>query len=671
MESSAILTAQVAQLEHRISLASSRARVGLFFVGIMGVTLVAGNAWSAPVRLTIGLALFIGAVITLAFLLQLGDLAQRTRELTTLLARGLESVVEPLPPDSGAIPLPLPSTLEEHAITVYNRVRKEIDRRRRLSEDLDRRVFEATTLYDLMLRMSEDLKLDAALKLALYSAMGVFGVTEGLILLVTEADESVLEAATVRVVAEGSEAPRTFALAPDSRAALASLSRPLPYTELERQASLIPFASHLTRAYPGFTPAAACPLAIHSKFVGLMLLGPKVTKEAYTSENFRLLETIAPAVALVVRNARVVTSLEKSNSALDQKVQELELLNDISKNLNVVGELSEILVTVLEQAARGVECTSGAIHLFDPATGTLQRAALCGPFAPLEGALPTPLGTGLLGAVGQSLKPLRVGPGHPFGPEELGFATGSEIRSILSVPLTLERRLVGLLTMINKTQDRAFTDSDQSWMQTVANHTASVMENLRLFKLATEDGLTGLYVHRYFQIRLREELSRSLRHGRPLALVLCDVDHFKEVNDRHGHQTGDVVLREVARILRSSLRDVDVAARYGGEEMAVILPETDTAGARVVAERIRAAIESQIFTAGEVQMHITASFGVATVIPQAGTRPSRDTLELMARDLVERTDQSLYAAKRAGRNRVEIAPGSLLAPGPVGAPSVP
>ena len=653
MESSAILTAQVRQLEDRITVAASRTRIGLFFVAILGVTQVAGNGWDAPVRMTIGLALFMGAVITLAFLLQLGDLAQRTREITTLLARGLESVVEPLPPDSGAISLPLPTTLEEHAVTVYNRVRKEIDRRSRLSADLDRRVFEATTLYDLMLRMSEDLKLDAALKLALYSAMGVFGVTEGLVLLANDDD---LTSATVRVVSDPSGAAHTFPLDEPARAALFALSRPLPWSELERQAALVPFASHLARAYPGFPPAAACPLAIHGQFIGLMLLGPKVTKEPYSSENFRLLETIAPAVALVVKNTRVVATLERTNTALDRKVQELELLNDISKNLNVAGELSDVLVTVLDQAARGVECTSGALHLFDPATGMLQRVALSGPFAALAGAAPVPLGVGLLGAVGQSLKPLRVGPGHPFGPEELGFASGSEIHSILSVPLTLERRLVGLLTMVNKTQDRAFTDSDQSWMQTVANHTASVMENLRLFKLATEDGLTGLYVHRYFQIRLREELSRSVRHGRPLALVLCDVDHFKEVNDRHGHQTGDVVLREVARILRVSLRDVDVPARYGGEEMAVILPETDAAGAKIVAERIRAAIEAQVFRAGAVEMHVTVSFGVATVTPPAGSRSSRDALEPLAQDLVERTDQALYAAKRAGRNRVELAP---------------
>jgi len=650
VESSSVLAAQVRELEHRITVASTRTRVGLALVALLGVVLIAGNDWNAPVRLTIGLGLFTGAVLTLGFLLQLGDLAHRTRELTATLARGLESVAAPLPADSGAITVPVPASLEEHALAVYNRVRKEIERRSRVSEDLDRRAFEASTLYDLMLRMSADLKLETALKMALYSSMGVFGVTEG-ILLLAEPDGA-LVAATVRVMHEPpGPGPVAFPADPERRAALSELSQPIPFAVLARRPPLVAFATQLTDAFPGFLPEVACPLANQGQFVGLMLLGARITREPYSAENFRFFDTIAPAVALVIKNARMVDSLEESNRALDRKVGELELLNEISRNLNVVGDLGDVLATVLELSARGVDASGGAVHLFDPATGGLHRAALCGPLPPLAGAVPIPLGTGLLGSVGQSLKALLVGPGHPFGPEELGFASGSEIQSILSVPLTLERRLVGLLTMVNKTGGRPFTDSDLTWMQTVANHTASVMENLRLFKLATEDGLTGLYVHRYFQIRLREELSRSARNGRPVSLLLADIDHFKQVNDLHGHQTGDVVLREVAKALRANLRDVDVPARYGGEEMAVILPETDSAGALVVAERIRSAIESHPTS----NIIITVSIGVSTVASPDNSRAARDALDALARDLIERADQALYAAKRAGRNRVTVA----------------
>src|SRR4051812_20572126 len=119
MESSAVLSAQVRELEHRITRAIGRTRVGLAFVAFMGVLLVAGNAWEPGVRLALGVALFTGSVITLGFLLQLGDLAHRTRELTGMLARGLESVALPAGSDSGAVVM-APQSLEEHALVIYN-----------------------------------------------------------------------------------------------------------------------------------------------------------------------------------------------------------------------------------------------------------------------------------------------------------------------------------------------------------------------------------------------------------------------------------------------------------------------------------------------------------------------------------------------------------------------
>jgi diguanylate cyclase (GGDEF)-like protein len=652
MESPVVLTAQVRALDDRIGTASARARYGLAIVVFLGLALVAGNELPSILRLVLGLALFTGSVITLGFLIQLSELAQRTRELTATLSRGLEAVAEPLGPEAAAAPAP--ASLEEHALAVYQRVRKEIERRHRVGEDLDRRVWEATTLYDLMLRMSADLDLEAALKMALYSSMGVFGVSEGLIFLPTA--DGQLEATTVRLIAEPKERPVRAPLGEELAAAVKGLPHPMPYAAIENDAVFVPFVSVLARAFPGFAPEIVCPLTAHSELVGLMLLGAKVNREPYSAENVRFLETISPAVALTIRNARSLRTLADTNRQLDRKVFELELLNEISRNLNVVGDLGDILSTVLELSARGTQAEAGAVHLFDPSTGTLNRAALCGELPQLDGAPPIALGTGLLGAVGQSLKPLVVGPGHPFGPSEISFAPESDVHSILSVPLTLERRLVGLLTMVNKSGGRAFTESDLTWMQTVSNHAASVIENLRLFKLATEDGLTGLYVHRYFQIRLREELSRGLRHGRPVSLVLVDIDHFKSINDQHGHPTGDLVLREIAKRVRANLREIDVPARYGGEEMAVILPETDAAGALVVAERIRKAIESNPFGNDGLKLAVTASLGVGSVMPDSPGRTGRtgrDALDSLARDLVEHADQAMYCAKRAGRNRTE------------------
>jgi diguanylate cyclase (GGDEF)-like protein len=165
-------------------------------------------------------------------------------------------------------------------------------------------------------------------------------------------------------------------------------------------------------------------------------------------------------------------------------------------------------------------------------------------------------------------------------------------------------------------------------------------------RLAKLDGLTGLYNHRFFQERLGEEIKRSVRHARPLALLLLDVDHFKNFNDTHGHMTGDAVLREVSRLLLESSRVEDVVARYGGEEFAMILPETASEGAEVFASRVRRVFESKRLEEGGLprDTKITVSIGVAGW-----------TAESTPESLLRAADQALYRAKREGRNRVCVA----------------
>jgi diguanylate cyclase (GGDEF)-like protein len=154
---------------------------------------------------------------------------------------------------------------------------------------------------------------------------------------------------------------------------------------------------------------------------------------------------------------------------------------------------------------------------------------------------------------------------------------------------------------------------------------------------AAFDPLTGLYNRRSFEAFYRQEVAKSKRYRAPLSLILVDLDHFKQVNDTHGHQAGDRVLATVAEILQQATREADLASRWGGEEMALLLPETDGRGARVVAEKLRERIAAQPF---EDVGRVTASFGVAT-------------LEGPYVDLVSEADQALYRAKAAGRNRVD------------------
>jgi len=168
--------------------------------------------------------------------------------------------------------------------------------------------------------------------------------------------------------------------------------------------------------------------------------------------------------------------------------------------------------------------------------------------------------------------------------------------------------------------------------------------NEELEKRANSDGLTGLANRRHFMDRLESELDRSLRYERPLSLVLLDLDHFKEVNDGHGHAAGDAVLRATADILRAVSRDVDLAGRLGGEEFGVLLPETSVEGAMALAERVRKRLAQRVYNAGEeVSYRVTGSLGVST----------RDgTQQLSGDSFLHRADTALYRAKEGGRNRV-------------------
>jgi len=164
---------------------------------------------------------------------------------------------------------------------------------------------------------------------------------------------------------------------------------------------------------------------------------------------------------------------------------------------------------------------------------------------------------------------------------------------------------------------------------------------------ATHDTLTGLLNRGAILDRLEKEIARSKRQGSTLAVAMCDIDHFKQVNDDYGHQPGDAVLREVARRLRDALRTYDAIGRYGGEEFLAIMPACDSAQAAALGERLRSCISETPMAVTDPPLAVTISVGVS----QADDLTKRD-----AADLIRQADDALYAAKRNGRNRVEMAP---------------
>lgn len=192
----------------------------------------------------------------------------------------------------------------------------------------------------------------------------------------------------------------------------------------------------------------------------------------------------------------------------------------------------------------------------------------------------------------------------------------------------------------------ALKEQRETLERTVEQRTAELRQaNQRLEKLAVTDGLTGVFNHRRFQEALAQEVLRSARNGRPMSVLMCDVDHFKRFNDSLGHPAGDELLRQLAAVLQGELRATDLLARYGGEEFAILLPETDKDEAVRVAERLRGAVESKLDPTERFGQKVSISIGVATWQVD-GQGPQA---------LLSAADRALYAAKSRGRNRVVAA----------------
>jgi len=211
------------------------------------------------------------------------------------------------------------------------------------------------------------------------------------------------------------------------------------------------------------------------------------------------------------------------------------------------------------------------------------------------------------------------------------------------IPLKSKNSINGLIFLSQKIMENSYTDQDFQFLEKMAKFASIAVENSRLYRMATLDRMTGLFIHHYFQERLVEEIKRSERTGTPLTLIMADLDHFKNVNDTYGHQQGDIILKGTAAIIHQNIRAFDIASRYGGEEFAVILTETDIDAAYTIAERLRKKIEAAVYKNNLKDINITISIGLA----QFDHKIDKNGI-----DLIKRSDTALYSAKALGRNRV-------------------
>jgi diguanylate cyclase (GGDEF)-like protein len=232
-------------------------------------------------------------------------------------------------------------------------------------------------------------------------------------------------------------------------------------------------------------------------------------------------------------------------------------------------------------------------------------------------------------------------------PNPMTIEPNATLKSHLALPLTAEGEIIGCISL-NSDQPNAFNSQDLQFFSVIGYQMAASLEHFQRFisvkTMASYDTLTDLYNRRYFEERLDIEAHKAFGGKNPLSLIMVDIDHFKKVNDTLGHPEGDKILREIASLLKTSVRKKDdVVARYGGEEFILILPQASLDEASMIAERIRRMVESADFEVGASHLRVTVSLGISN-FPVHRLKT--------AEDLVKMADLALYEAKRGGRNRV-------------------
>jgi diguanylate cyclase (GGDEF)-like protein len=350
--------------------------------------------------------------------------------------------------------------------------------------------------------------------------------------------------------------------------------------------------------------------------------------------------------------ARVADAFNTMTEYLRTYVGELESSRDeLRRNLDRLGgalqrtlDLQGMLEVVLDTAAVTLGARAGALFLRRPTSQDLRLEVAQGYRPPAVAGLS--LGEGIAGraAEGEAILVPRdeTVAARPVEPEAA---------TAVAVPLVRGGRIIGVIALYGRSTLELFDESDAQTLASFAGQASVAIENVLLHQetqqLSITDGLTGVWNRRYLELSLRKEIERASRFSRPLSVLLVDIDRFKRVNDRFGHQRGDEILVEITRRLIGSIRtQIDFVSRYGGEEFVLVLPETPGDGATVVAEKVRSTVRAEPFAGeGDPALQVTVSVGVASY-PIDG---------LSAEDLLRAADQAMYRAKRAGRDRVETA----------------
>jgi len=384
----------------------------------------------------------------------------------------------------------------------------------------------------------------------------------------------------------------------------------------------------------------AVPLMVRDEVVGVLDCQSE-NPDHFDKETIDLLTLFSTQASMALQNAQLY-SLER------QRARHLEVINAIARETTAVLDQEELLIKVCSVIQHRFQIGHVSVLLRDGDDLLLRagegRFTACAGFG---GRMPA--GAGLWGAALSSGKTLIEHDVHA-SPEYVSFY--EETRSRMCIPLVSFGQTLGVL-MLESEQPQNFHENDVESLEAVADICATAIQNAhyveRVKQLAYLDGLTGIFNRRYFEMRVVEEIDRARRFNTGMAVLMVDIDQFKRLNDAFGHLLGDEVLRQVSSMFHQQLRKIDVVCRYGGEEFAILLSQTNPQHSLAVAEKLRRMVESWQFPG--VPQSVTISAGVAT-FPDHGT--TRD-------ELVKSADAGLYAAKQCGRNRVLLGPTSCKA----------
>jgi diguanylate cyclase (GGDEF)-like protein len=379
-----------------------------------------------------------------------------------------------------------------------------------------------------------------------------------------------------------------------------------------------------------------CGVPIHFSdgVMGVLAAADFEHENAINQEQFELLQVLADETTSAIENARLFQKERR-------RASHLELVNELTQKASLVLNPSELLFNICAEVRKAFDRDFARIEVVDSPSEELVVEAEAGYGAELLGRR-IRYGEGLSGAAATRREPVVA---NSVLRDRRYVALRPDIRSALSLPLRFRDDLLGVLSL-ESLREHSFSQQDVLTLQSLADQLAIALHNARAYQEALEqaitDGLTGLKTHRYFQEALDAEWRRSTRTGRPFSVIMMDMDGFKRVNDHAGHLEGDKVLAAVASLLDTRTRQTNVVARYGGDEFAILMPETNTEQAEILAERLRATLEADRFLSAH---EVTASIGIAT-FPDHGSTPQ---------EILRVADSGMYLAKHRDGNCVRVA----------------